>query len=243
MNHHDDEQDFRELPEGAAAPFPSEDEWLDLPLPAELSPAPSGGDSFAERVLAARREERQLDRALADLDEVLPAAALQAFRVPEPSPGFVDETVRQVIAERQNRWQRILSRHVAPEPSPEFVARTLRALREDAGTGPQRAIAGRAATPHRQQAPSRAASYAFYGLLAAAAALLLWVGLAGEPRPTLEERLVDGVSLAAARAEATTPLAAIAARIADDEEPDALFDEPIDGLWLLTDGQRAEEVR
>ena len=47
MNHHDDEQDFRELPEGAAAPFPSEDEWLDLPLPAELSPAPSGGDSFA----------------------------------------------------------------------------------------------------------------------------------------------------------------------------------------------------
>ena len=96
MNHHDDEQDFRELPEGAAAPFPSEDEWLDLPLPAELSPAPSGGDSFAERVLAARREERQLDRALADLDEVLPAAALQAFRVPEPSPGFVDETVRQV---------------------------------------------------------------------------------------------------------------------------------------------------
>lgn len=270
MSHHDDQSNGGEHPmEGhfdeldAVRRFPSEDSWLDLPMP-DLSddsvgvPAADGpadadkaGDdapfaspsTFADRVLKARQDDLELDEQIAELDRALPPEVLAQFRAPEPSASFVDRTVQKATEERRQRWQKMLSRYVAPEPSPEFVSKTLAALQEDGNA--RAATAGRPpeqlAQPEvrRLQAPSdvqrRSQNRTVFGLVAAAAAALVWVSLSGEVRPPLEVRLANQASPAVAYASSTSPMSAILAQVAEDEEPFAMFDEPADGLWLVGD--------
>jgi len=138
---HEGQDHWNEL--DAVRRFPSEDEWLDLPMPGddELRSSELDGDdgsSFADRVLQAHQEERQLDEQIAELDRALPNEVLQQFRAPEPSASFLDDTNRRVHDDRRQRWAETLSRYVAPEPSPEFVNRTLAALQDAAQQdGPQ----------------------------------------------------------------------------------------------------------
>lgn len=217
--------------------FPSEDEWLDLPMPdlsmhgeAELG-SPTDQDAFAERVLEAQRQERLLDEQLAELDRALPNEVLQQFRAPEPTPSFAEATTRRAQDDRRQRWAETLSRYVAPEPSPQFVNRTLAALQdgsEDAST------AGRTAPNQpRARAPRPFGSLPLWGLLSAAAAALLWLTLTDRARAPLELRIADQASTAVSYVDATTPMAAILSHVADEEEPHAIFDEPADGLWLF----------
>ncbi|HEB52491.1 MAG TPA: hypothetical protein ENI87_04455 [bacterium] len=246
MNHHDDPHvdpqgaPFDEI--AAMRRFPSEREWLDLPLPAELRTA-DGEEAasmrdFADRVLQRLRDERACDAGLAELDRALPRELLQQFAPPPATASFVADTAARIAADRRQRWQRMLARYVAPEPSAAFVSRTLAALREpadgDRAEAKHTTPRGRAVEP----GPRRGLTY---GLLAAAAALLLWFALTGRRSPTLVERLADRAPVSLAWSEATTPMASILARIAADEEPHTLFDEPVDGLWLLAGG--GDELR
>jgi hypothetical protein len=133
-------------------PFPGLEEWLDLPCP-EVS------EGFVEATWQRVRQSlRGEDDAALDPEAIeLPRPWLAAFAVPEPSPGFVESTLRAV---RAPSWQRTLAGHAVPEPSPDFVDRVLRSLR-DSREG------DRAAAGARRLAPRKAA------LLAAAAALVL----------------------------------------------------------------------
>lgn len=121
--------------------FPSEEEWLRLPAP-EISAG------FVERAWQKVRAERAAD------DRVI-AAWLAAYRVPEPSPEFVEGTLRRI---RAPIWQRLASGPPVPEPSPDFVDRVLRALQQ--------------ARPAPQRPRARAGTW-----IAAAAAALLLVAL------------------------------------------------------------------
>ena len=152
--------------------FPSEDEWLDLPMPSDAdlrgdddADRASGG-SFADRVLRARNEEVEVDAKLAELDEALPNELLQQFAAPAPSAGFAEQTARRVHEDRRQRWAETLSRYVAPEPSPEFVDRTMDALREDRAQQTS-AAASRSGLRVVSSTP-------VWGLLSAAAAALLY---------------------------------------------------------------------
>ena len=143
-----------------AESFPTESEWLTLPLPAEFADgfaaelrggdephaddgptrSDEGASDFVRRTLAALRDERALDGELQRLDAALPKATLDAFAAPAPSSNFVPRVVAAIADERRHRWQRLLARYVAPEPSAQFVSRTLRALQAaEAEHGPTRA--------------------------------------------------------------------------------------------------------
>jgi len=258
MSHHDDGQ----LPGGqqpggqqpndehfdevdAVRRFPSEDEWLDLPAPDEASPS-SEQTSFADRVMRAREEEQELDAELQKLDAALPNDVLQHFAAPTPSTDFVDATVDVVMNDRRQRWQEMLSRYVAPEPSPAFVSRTLDALK-DGDAGQTREAAARVAQPtagnqvqghpsHSNGHPSRS-NWPVFTLVAAAAAAIFWLLLTDAATPPLELRMADQASPAVAYRTSSSPMSAILARVAHDEEPFALFDEPADGIWLSTTGE------
>lgn len=245
--------------------FPSEDSWLDLPLPnlsddqaehtgevsaqngtsqtegiADLA-STQAAKSFADRVLRARQDDLELDAKIAELDRVLTTQQLQQHAVPATSSTFVETTVAKVMEERRQRWQQMLSRHVAPEPSNAFVSRTLAALQQDSKQ--QVAATSKGATANRRSAENplrlgapplarRSQNWPVFTLLAAAAAAMLWLFVSDETRTPLELRLAKQVSPAAAYGDSTSPMSAILARVAHDEEPFAAFDEPADGLWL-----------
>ena len=210
--------------------FPSEDEWLDLPMPSDADlygdeEAQESG-SFSERVLRARQEEVQVDEQLAALDRALPTEVLRLHQAPEPSASFVDETVRRIREDRRQRWAETLSRYVAPEPSPQFVDRTLKALRADREQRSARASAA------EHPGPRRTSTAPVWGLLSAAAAALLYLGLTDRSPAPLELHIADQVSTSVSYVDATTPMAAVFASVAEAAEPHALFDAPADGLWL-----------
>lgn len=270
MSNHDEH--FDEL--DAVRRFPSEDTWLELPLPnlqddaglqddadlqADTGSADAGGsqndgpdgtgssaESFTDRVMQARQDDLNLDAQIAELDQALPTDVLQQFGAPKPSDTFVDKTVQKLTQERKQRWQEMLSRYVAPEPSTEFVSRTLAALQDSSSSADDNsAIRSKKASEYPQlPAPrdysKRGQNWTVFGLVATAAAALLWVSLTGDIRQPLELRLADQASPAVAYASSTSPMSAILARVADDEEPFAMFDEPADGLWLVSD---SEELR
>ncbi|MEC7726922.1 MAG: hypothetical protein VYD05_15475 [Planctomycetota bacterium] len=215
----------------ALARFPSEREWLDLPLPDEL-PRRDGADDepFADRVLRARAEEQELDHELDGLGRALPDDLLAHFGAPRPSATFAARTALLVEQARRQRWAEILARYVAPEPSPQLIDRTLTALRGDRAPLTRRSAGG---TPASGRAP-------IWGLLAAGAAAVLWAALVDRSPPPLEARLADQAPEAAAYRGASTPMAAVFADLARDEEPHALFDAPVDGLWLY---RQPEEPR
>ena len=251
------DEPFDEL--DATRRFPSEDEWLDLPMPSaeelggaspssrtpssitpsSITPSsrtPSGDsaggvDSFVDRVMRARKEEVQAERELEALDGALPQDLLRQFEAPEPRPTFVADTMARLRRDRQQRWAETLSRYVAPEPSPEFVDRTMAALREDAGAAPEGHGLAAVRGPASRPAPVR--SLPMWGLLSAAAAALLWFSQTDPARAPLELRLADQAATAVAYSESTTPMATILSRVAEEEEPYALFDAPADGLWLI----------
>ncbi|MGK0154705.1 MAG: hypothetical protein ACI9SE_001658 [Neolewinella sp.] len=217
---------------------------------------PDGSTSFADRVMQARQDDLDLDAQIAELDQALPTELLQQFGAPKPSDTFVDQTVQKLTQERKQRWQEMLSRHVAPEPSTEFVSRTLAALQDDGSRGTGSSATGSRATGSRAtgskktnrypQLPAprdyskRGQNWTVFGLVATAAAALLWVSLTGDIRQPLELRLADQASPAVAYASSTSPMSAILARVAHDEEPFAMFDEPADGLWLASDRDSKE---
>jgi hypothetical protein len=205
----------------AERPFPSEAEWLSLPMPPELPnefrAAPA---AFVERVLDALREERALDAAIADEDRKLSRMLLPTHEAPAPTPDFVARTVAAVREDRRARWQQLLARHVAPEPTPQFVARTLAALALE--------------RPHA--APRRRPSLRLVttALLAAAAAVLFV--LFGLTRPTVEPfelRIARTTSPAHAHAFAASPLAAVLHEQSRAADGDALLPASADGTWLL----------
>ena len=155
MSNHDDNSmegmddgHFDELE--AVRRFPSEDTWLDLPMPDLQEPAGEnhGSRAFADRVMQAREDDLELDAKIAELDKALPDDVLQQFGAPEPSASFVDKTVQKATEERRQRWQTMLSRYVAPEPSTEFVSRTIAALQ-----GGNENTSKRANSPAQLQAP------------------------------------------------------------------------------------------
>jgi hypothetical protein len=221
----------------------------------------SGPTSFVDRVMHAREAEQRLDSQLADLDKLLPQDLLQQLQAPTPSDTFVDETVAAAMTDRRNRWQQMLSRHVTPTPSTVFVSRTLDALQDErasSGGGAQVASATTHSTASPKASPttnptasppaqiphtaaqSKRNNWPVFSLVSAAAAAMLWVVLTDSPLPPLEARLANQASPAAAYSEATTPMSAILARVADEEEPFSVFDAPADGLWLVSTKQ---EVR
>ena len=251
--------------------FPSEDTWLDLPMPdlhdtaaqdtaAQDGERPSADNrSFIDRVMQARQADLQLDEQLAAMEQLLPSELLAEYAAPTPSSNFVSTTVEKVMQDRRQRWQEMLSRHVAPEPSTEFVARTLAALQEASQSQqgqPQRSQPQRSQPQSSQErqgsgitaasptvatnlrlqappAPNRSQHWSVFSLVAAAAAAMIWLMVSREQRAPLELRLALQASPAIAYSDSTTPMSAILAHIAADEEPLATFDAPADGLWLI----------
>jgi hypothetical protein len=255
MSTHDEEQDGSQANEhfdeiDAVRRFPNEDSWLDLPMPDLQQPdsqqpdSQNGGSSsssFADRVMNARQEELELDAQIDELDKALPTEVLQQFGAIKPSASFVDTTVHKITEERRQRWQKILSRHVAPEPSTKFVSLTLAALQDD-GDGANRKATARRRSAAPYDYAKRSHNWTVFGLVAAAAAALLWVTLTGDVRQPLALRLADQTSPAVAYVNSTSPMSAILARVASDEEPFAIFNEPVNGLWLVSD-TNSEELR
>jgi hypothetical protein len=208
--------------------FPAEEEWLDLRMPELDEPDSSSSKansdataSFTDRVMQARQDEQQINEELASLESALPNVVLQQYAPPEPSPTFVESTVTLIQESRRQQWQEMLARYVAPEPSTAFVSKTLAALH-----------ATDAQTTNRGARNAAPQNWPVFSLVAAAAAAIFWLLITDDAIQPLELRLADQASPAVAYQDATTPMAAILARIADDDEPFALFDEPADGLWL-----------
>lgn len=245
MSNHDDnhqptDEHFDEV--DAVRRFPSEAEWLDLPAPDDAGSS-SEQLSFTDRVMRAREEEQELDAELQKLDAALPNDVLQQFKAPSPSTDFVANTVAVVMNDRRQRWQEMLSRHVAPEPSPAFVSRTLAALKDGEANQAAKPQAPEAAArqPHtrdrnqRTNNPNRN-NWPVFTLVAAAAAAIFWLLLTDVATPPLELRMADQASPAVAYRTSSSPMSAILARVAHDEEPFSVFDEPADGIWLSTTG-------
>jgi len=233
-DHDFDDEHFDEV--DAVRRFPKEEEWLDLPTPELADDQGNDSDaSFVDRVMRARGEERALDDQLAELDQLLPNEVLQQFAAPDPGDSFVEDTVAAVMNDRRNRWQEMLSRHVAPAPSTAFVSRTLEALKDDraARRGGTESPAAAAQVPYAST-QHRRSNWSAIGLAGAAAAAMLWLLLTDTALPPLEARLANQASPAAAYSEATTPMSAILARVANEEEPYSVFDAPADGLWLVS---------
>ena len=204
----------------ATPAFPSESEWLDLPLPAADEFPLRSRDAFADGVMQALRDEALLDAKLRAFDRDLPPELLQAWQAPEPVPGFVARTMAAVRDDRRTHWQHLLARHVAPEPSPQFVARTLAALSGIPAEG--RTFAG----------PSRWRRVA-WPLLGAAAATLLWLLATSAPPAPLELRVVRDTPPTFVQAYTTSPLASVLAVREHTDEPEALVQGSADGVWLL----------
>lgn len=97
---------------------------------------------------------KTLDRVLSDRDEIVREAAqvddvsfswelLDTYRIPEPSPGFVDETFKRVSAahsaglrincDDESQFLELIQAYQVPEPSKDFVESTLQALRRPHG--------------------------------------------------------------------------------------------------------------
>jgi hypothetical protein len=225
-------------------PFPSESEWLDLPLPEARPEAPATtpsdsaarrdrqrppADDFVARTLQALAEERELDRQLQHLDVQLPGALLQHFAAPAPSRQFADRTLAALDDARRQHWQRLLARHVAPEPSPQFVARTLQALANAPGTPAQR--------PRPQAGPTRPRAGRDRTrrpllLAAAAIAAIGWFAWSRQALLPLEVRFAARGSAAFAFHHGGSPLAAVLDAAAAEAEPWALPAAGADGLWL-----------
>jgi hypothetical protein len=210
-------------------PFPSEAEWLELPLPSQAE-LPHDPAAFTARTLQALRADAALDRDLNHIDRDLPQLLLRCHQAPEPSPRFLAQTLAAITNDRQARWQQLLARHVAPEPSPQFVARTLAALRggrdgavdADGGPGPRGLLRGGGPTRRWQSWP----------LLAAAAILVVWVGLGRADAPALEARLAAASPVAFAHHLTASPMPAVLAARSRAHEADGLMVASADGLWL-----------
>ena len=227
-----------------AASFPSEREWRSLPSPwsdeldktNDEAPRPQSADAeekpFADRVIRARREERAIDHELRSLDRTLSPEALRRLAAPTPSAGFAARAAHRVDEQRRKHWAEALARNVAREPSPEFVTRTLDAI---ASTPPGDSAYPRSGRPLHAAPRSRTPPW---GLLSAAAAASLWFALTDRAPPPLELRIADQSPAMAAYADAPSPMAAILAAIADEEEPHATVTAPADGVWLHGEARR-----
>lgn len=199
----------------AGREFPSEAEWLDLPVP-EIAP------DFVDRTLAARQLDL-LAHADAEPDlagHLLTPSHLAAHAAPEPSPDFVARTVRTVLADRHRRWRETLAKYVAPEPSPTFVSKTLAALATDRGPAP--------AAPR-----GRRASDWHWPLLAIAASIAAVLLLRPPSQAPLEQRLAAEARPSLAVGYAASPLPAILAALEHAEDPFGLPSGGADGMHLL----------
>jgi hypothetical protein len=204
--------------------FPSEAEWLALPLPDGITDLPS--PDFVGRTLDAIAAERALDRDLDAIARDLPRIVLSAYDVPAPRPDFVDGTLARVRDARRARWQQLLARHVAPVPSTEFVQRTLEALAVDRER--------KSPAPHWRDRR-------VWVLVAAAALALFFVW----PRPA-QEPLQAQLAAAATPAMAhawTSPSAVLLAADLDRRDPEALRAGAPDGVWLAFAPVPTAEVR
>ena len=223
-------------------PFPSEAEWLQLPLPSPTE-LPHDPAAFTARTLAALRDDAALDQELRRLDRELPQMLLHSHAAPEPSPRFVQRTLAAIADERRARWQQLLARHVAPEPSPQFVARTLAALRGhrgaaeggDAEGGDSRGGLG----PHRLlRGAGRARPWQAWPLLAAAVIAVVWFGVGRPDRAPFEARLTAASPIAFAHHHTASPLPAVLAARSRSLQADGLVVASADGLWLQLGGHR-----
>lgn len=214
------------MPAGAAAPFPSEAEWLQLSPPAGLT-ADLPPD-FVTRTLAALATERR--------EQVLPRPQLQAFAPPPPAADFVAQTLHRLQQDRHARWRGLLARYVAPEPGPQFVTRTLRALARDRAS-------------EASAWPRRLSPQAAVWLAAAAAALLLYFGLAADrgpdpakaptvavapspAAPTTREAPANVGPRAYAHAQSGSTLPGLLVALEHDLDPEALPAAAANGRWL-----------
>ncbi len=213
-------------------PFPSEAEWLALPLP-PAHELPHDAAAFTQRTLQALRDEAALDRDLAAIDRDLPQMLLHSHAAPAPSKHFLQGTLAAIRDDRRARWQQLLARHVAPEPSPQFVARTLAALsapRDAAGapaSGPGALLRGGGAARRWQVWP----------LLAAAVIAVVWFGFARPERAPLEARLALASPAAFAHQLVASPLPSVLAARSRANEADGLVVASADGLWLQLGGR------
>lgn len=203
--------------------------------------SPEPGDAaisrdFVERTAALVREDLARIRAEAARVEEhrLPADLLGAYRVPEPSPGFVEATLLRVRSERElddAGLQRLLARYGAPAVTPDFVQRTLDALRVEAPP-PARLRA----VPGPRPAGERATRWAWAAAAAAFVTLgatILWPD--GGSRPA-ESGPFAAVPVVTSSQEYTpTVLGTGLSRWRD--ETDGLRFEPTDGLLQLATGQ------
>jgi hypothetical protein len=205
-------------PDDRDRPFPSEAEWLSLPLPDEAARTGLPSPGFVDAVADAIAADAQLDRDLAQAGLALPRELLAAHTPPEPSPDFVARTLGALQDDRRARWQRLLARHVAPGPSPFFVARTLAALRNE-----RQAPAASGQRLWRLGLPA--------ALLAAAATALL-VFWPRESTPRFERQLLAQPA-AFAHAVGPNALAPLLAWREGFADPTALPNVGADGLWLL----------
>jgi len=209
----------------AERPFPSEAEWLTLPLPDDAARSGLPSQGFVDRVTDAVCADRRLDDDLAQQSLALPRDLLDAHDSPPPSHGFVDRTLAALRDDRHARWQRLLARHVSPEPSPFFVARTLAALQHERE---ERA-------PHAILWPRLAAA----AMLAAAAVVAIALALrTDDDGPSTEQRLALATAPAFAHAAAANPLATLVALRNAGRDPEELPNVGADGVWLLREVTR-----
>jgi hypothetical protein len=241
---HPDDRDPAHTIGPAGVPFPSESEWLDLPLPtaSELTLATDFVDRTLQALAAAPTTEAELARPLLTPE-------LRAGTAPTPSPTFVDDTLLALRQDKTARWRELLTRHIAPAPSPQFVARTLAALaadrhesgRHEAGhheTGRSQTGRSESETPVWTTRSSHRWRVAAWPLLAVAAAAMLWLLLPDRHEPPIELRFAQQEPAAFAHAYAATPMAAVFDARDRAHDPEALSAGGPDGTWLLLEAGR-----
>jgi hypothetical protein len=193
--------------------FPSETEWLSLPVPDIAA-------DFVERTLAARQFELAAEDDGDVAGHLLTHYHLQAHAAPEPSADFVARTVRSVFADRQQRWREALAKYVTPEPSPTFVSKTLAALAKDH-------------VPPVPALGARRSRLRLWPLLALAASVAIVLAIREPTRQPLEQRLAEAARPAWAVGYATSPLPAILATLERENDPGSLPSGGADGMHLL----------
>jgi len=218
-SHHDDADDradfadFGELGP-AGVPFPSEPEWLDVEPPADLAT----GAEFVQRTMQSLQDEG-LATPTAAGPELLRPEVLAAFRAPEPTADFVERTLQALAKDRREGFRDLIARHVVPEPSQQFVERTLRALAGERHSRPRWSWA--------------------WPLLAAAAALLVWIALQSNDGSVDRSRTVPPRRASPyAYSYSATPLPAVLAAVSRRDDPDALPDASADSAWVFVGGTR-----